>query len=255
MNNRSNWRSVRLAEHHFQHQIRARHALWLHGWCIGLLTLGFTWGTSTLLMHLGVQSLALRYLLSLGVGYAVYLLVLRAWAAAMLRRSESGDADLSFDLPTDGTSGCGNGPGVHAVPGGMDAGGGGDFAGAGASGDFASGALEAAASADEGAVIAIPVVAVFLIVCALLFGAGGLLLLYFGSEALLAVVVELAFSYAASRVAVRVVREGWLLAAVQLTWKPLLGALFCAVLLGLSIDHFVPAADSLPHALQLMRGR
>jgi hypothetical protein len=255
MRNLSNWRSVRLAEHQFKHQIRTRHALWLHGWCIGLLTLGATWGTSTLLMHGGVESLALRYLLSLGVGYAVYLLVLRAWAAAMLRRSESGDADFGLDLPSDGPGGCGDGPVIHDVPGGIDAGGGGDFGGAGASGDFASGALEAAASADEAAVIAIPVVAIFLIGSAVLLGAGGLVLLYFGSEALLAVAVELAFSYAASRVAVRVVREGWLYAAVQVTWKPLLGALICAVVLGVTIDHFMPAANSLPHALQLMRGR
>lgn len=158
-------------------------------------------------------------------------------------------------MPSDGPGGCSGGSGGHDVPAGIDAGGGGDFGGAGASGDFASGALEAAASADEAAVIAIPVVAVFLIGSAVLFGAGGLLLLYFGSEALLTVAVELAFSYAASRVAIRVVREGWLYAAVQVTWKPLLGALICAVVLGVSIDYFMPAADSLPHALQLMRSR
>ena len=48
-------------------------------------------------------------------------------------------------------------------------------------------------------------------------------------------------------------REGWLSAAVRLTWKPLLGALFCAVLLGGTIDHFIPAAQSLPHALEIIR--
>jgi hypothetical protein len=55
-----------------------------------------------------------------------------------------------------------------------------------------------------------------------------------------------------ARTAVRVVREGWLSAAVRLTWKPLLGALFCAVLLGATIDHFIPAAHSLPQAINLI---
>ena len=89
--------------------------------------------------------------------------------------------------------------------------------------------------------------------CALVFGAGSLLLLYFGWEALLTVAVELAFSYVSARAAVRVVREGWLSAAVRLTWKPLLGAVFCAVLLGATIDYFMPAARSLPQAIKLIR--
>lgn len=62
-------------------------------------------------------------------------------------------------------------------------------------------------------------------------------MLYFGWEALLPLAVELAFSYVSARTAVRVVREGWLTAAVRLTWKPMLGALLCAVLLGAVMDH------------------
>lgn len=149
-------------------------------------------------------------------------------------------------------------------------GGGGDFAGGGASGDFgaagdglgeaagevlgeaAKGALEVVAGADEGVVVVIPVVAIFLIGLAMLLGAGSLLLLYFGSEALLAVAIELAFGYAAGRTALRVTREGWVSAAIRLTWKPLLGAVACAVLLGATIDHFIPAARSLPHAVRLI---
>jgi len=118
--------------------------------------------------------------------------------------------------------------------------------------EVAGGALEAAASADEGIVVVVPVVAIFLIACAVLFGAGALLLLYFGWEALLTVAVELAFSYASARTALRVAREGWLSAAVRLTWKPLAGAIACAVLLGATIDYFIPAARSLPHAIRLI---
>ena len=68
-----------------------------------------------------------------------------------------------------------------------------------------------------------------------------------------AVAVELAFSVAAVRVATRVEREGWLTAAVRLTWKPLLGALLCAVLLGATIDHFLPQVDSLPEAVRMLQ--
>ena len=48
-------------------------------------------------------------------------------------------------------------------------------------------------------------------------------------------------------------REGWLTAAVRLTWKPLLGALLCAVLLGATIDHFLPQVDSLPEAVRMLQ--
>ena len=264
MRNLSNWRSVRLWESNVERQLRQRHWLWLHGWCIGTLVLVVMWAASHLQMRLGSDSLALRYLVTLGVGYLVYLLVLRSWAGALINRSSS-HVDFGGDIPSPGSWPDMSG---GALRGGhpMQPGGGGNFGGGGASGDFsdaagtdgaigelASGALEAAAGADEGAVVVIPVVAIFLIGCALVFGAGSLLLLYFGWEALLTVAVELAFSYVSARTAVRVVREGWLSAAVRLTWKPLLGAVFCAVLLGATIDYFMPAAHSLPQAIKLIR--
>lgn len=168
-----------------------------------------------------------------------------------------------------------SGPDLSGLPGGwekpglppMHSGGGGDFGGGGASGDFsdgaagaadgmgelAGGAIEAAAGSDEAAIVVVPVVAVFLIGCVIFFGAGALVLLYFGWEVLLAVAVELAFSYATARTAVRVSREGWASAAVRLTWKPLAGAVVCAVALGATIDYFIPTAQSLPQALKAVR--
>jgi len=98
----------------------------------------------------------------------------------------------------------------------------------------------------------VPVVAVFLICTAVVLGAGSLVLLYFSWDALLAVAIEVAFSYVSARAAVRVAREGWLMAAVRLTWKPLLGAVLCAVLLGAAIDHFMPQANSLPEAVRVL---
>ena len=270
--NLSNWRSVRLLESRLEHDLRQRHVFWLYGFFIGLVTLGLTWGASHAQMLLGVESLALRYLVSLGLGYLGYLLMLRLWAGALVRRHRQRDGWGSLDGGWPG--GDGAGPAAPRMPQ-MHSGGAGDFGGGGASGDFSaaadapgilesadaaggagnmiSGALEAAGSADEAAVVVVPVVAIFLIGCAVFFGAGSLVLMYFGWETLLTVAVELAFSYASARVAVRVVREGWLSAALRLTWKPLLGAVVCAVLLGATLDHFVPAAHSLPQALRLVR--
>lgn len=148
-----------------------------------------------------------------------------------------GGADAGFDAPIDAlASALGDGAGD----------GGGSVLG-----DVASGALDAAGAADEGAIVIIPVLAVFGAVLAAALGAGWLLLLYFGTETLLAVAVELAFAYTAARTVVRIEREGWLLAAVRLSWKPLLGALLCAVALGALIDHYTPQADTLAEAVRL----
>lgn len=261
MKNLSSWRSVRVLEGRLERELRQRHSLRLHGACIGFLTLGVMWAVSHLQMVMGVDSLALRYLVTLGAGYFTYLLVLRVWAAMLVHRRagpDSTDGAWGDLVPGDLSSG-----GVRLPS--MQSGGGGNFGGGGASGDFAGasdagsalgdvagGAVDVLGGADEGAVVVIPVVAVFLIGAAIFFGAGSLLLLFFGWEVLLTVAVELAFSYVSARAAVRVAREGWALAAVRLTWKPMLGALACAVLLGATIDHFIPAANSLPQAVKLI---
>ncbi len=274
MKNLSNWRAVRVWEGELERELRQRHTLWLHGLWMGALVLGVMWAASHFQMRIGGESLALRYLVTLGVGYLAYLGIVRWCAGALLRRERPADAaDLVPDaanLAVDLAQGVGGHvPDAMAAPSPpLQAGGGGDFGGGGASADFsmetdaaqglgdvAGGALELAAGADEGAVIVVPVVAIFIIGAATLFGAGSLLLLYFGWDVLLAVAVELAFSYASAHVAVRVVREGWVSAAVRLTWKPLGGALICAVALGATIDHFIPAANSLPQAMKIVRAQ
>ncbi|HMN19944.1 MAG TPA: hypothetical protein PKA16_00975 [Ottowia sp.] len=259
---RSSFRSVRVLEGELVRQLRSRRSLWLHGWLMGLLTLLATWAVSTLLMRWGVSSLALRYALALGAGYLVYLGLLRLWAGVLLQPDERRDAanpDIDPGWSGGGEPGCADDL--------LASGGGGDFGGGGASGAFealadgatlgdaASGTLDVAASADEGAVVVIPVLAVFGLVLAALLGAGSLLLLYFGSEALLAVALEVAFSWTAARTVVRVEREGWLAAALRLTWKPLLGALLAAVVLGGLLDLLLPQAHSLPAAIAAWRAR
>lgn len=274
----STWGSIQLWETRLERTLHERYSLRTHGALIGTLTLLLTWLVSTLMMHAGVDALALRYLLSLGIGYLAYLLMLRWWAHRLVRRvnderdGRNDGLDASADWVPDGVSGFTNSGGhsqAAEVPA-FHSGGGGDFGGGGASGVFATpdsahsgvaeagdGALselagDALGAADEGAVIVVPVVTVFLAGLLMLLGAGSLVLLFFGFDVLLAVAIELAFAYAGARTAVRMAREGWLTAAARLTWKPLLGALLCAVLLGGIVDHFVPQANSLPAAVRTL---
>jgi hypothetical protein len=238
----ADWRAIRVWEADTRRRLHKRHSLWLHGWCIGLLVVLAMWAASHLQMLLGVDSLAVRYLITLGVGYGVFLAVLRLWAGTVVGEEDVIEAavdgaDLAVDVGLEVADGV--------LSGGPDVGSG--------LGDVAGGAFEAVGSADEGVVVVVPVVIIFAIVMAVVFGAGAILVLFFGVDVLLAVAVEIAFGYVSARTAVRVVREGWLSAAVRLTWKPLLATLLIAVALGGLIDHFVPQAESLPHAFYLLR--
>jgi hypothetical protein len=247
----SNWRSVRLWETQVERDLHRNYSLRTHGILIGSFTLLLMWCVSALQMHLlHVDSLAVRYFLTLGVGYLGYLLVLRWWAKRLVEGREL-DVDLDApDVDLGGGRGGGSGSGSHSHVNLGDGGGGG--ASDGGLSDMASGALEVAGGADEGAIIVVPIVAVFLICVAVVLGAGSLVLLYFSWDALLAVAIEIAFSYVSARAAVRVAREGWLMAAVRLTWKPLLGSVICAVALGALLDHFMPQVNSLPEAVRVL---
>lgn len=236
----SDWRSVRLWESRVEQDLHRRYDLRLHGFGIGSSILLLMWGVSHLQMRLGVDSLALRYALTLGVGYGAYLLLLRWWAARLVRRNTRFNPD--FVDP-----GVGEWPSAH--------GGSVTRLDVGGPPDVGGGALDLVGGVDEGAVFVVPVLAIFLVGVAIVFGAGALVLLYFGWDALLAVAVEIAFSYVSARAAVRIAREGWLAVAVRLSWKPLLGALLCAVLLGAAIDRFMPQVNSLPAAVRVLLGR
>ena len=274
----STWRSVRMPHHGtVARTLQQRYSLRWHGLLIGSFTLLLMWCTSHVQMLLGVESLALRYFVTLSGGYLGYLLVLRAWAARLVRQERASHHDgSSLDVPDVSWPSGSSGGGSGQVP--LPRTGGGDFGGGGASGDYgggwtqglssggsgsdssalgdlASGAADAIGSADEGAVVVVPVVAIFLIGAAIIFGAGSLAMLFFGWDVLLTVAVEIAFSVATARAAVGVEREGWLAAAVRLTWKPLLGALVCAVVLGATIDHFMPGVQSLPQAVRVIQGQ
>ena len=270
------WTRVTVTPAQLRRHLQARHWLHLHALCLGTLTLGLMLLISMGLLAAGVQHLALRYALTLSAGYLLYLGLVRLWAECMIRRAFDGDpSDALPDLGGSGGSGKAELSGQ-----------GGDFGGGGASGswdaqllrgdlgntaghatsDAASGLLdgagdalghaagEALGAADEGIVVLVPVLAVFGALLGMVFGAGWLMWLVFSTELLLAVAVELAFALLLARTLYQIEREGWLLAALRLSWKPLLGALLCAVLVGLLIDIWLPGAHTAREAWQLWRG-
>ena len=131
----SDWRSVRLWETQIERDLHRSYSLRTHGILIGTFTMLLMWGVSALQMHLlHVHSLAVRYLLTLGVGYLGYLLVLRWWARRLVEGREvdaNVDApDLDFGGGSQSRASAGDGSGLS---------------------DVASGALDIAGGADEAA--------------------------------------------------------------------------------------------------------
>ncbi|UXH78654.1 hypothetical protein [Roseateles amylovorans] len=257
-------------------RLRKMHWLRLHVFLIGLIWLAALMVGGACLRAIGIESLAWRYAVLLPAGYLVYLAVLRLWAGTLLRRDAdpSGDALDAVDVADFMASSASHAgrPG-RAVP--FQSGGGGDFGGGGASGDFSGGpaladgvslsdvaetaevtgktlgaAGDALGSMDEGAVVAVPLLVIVGIAMALSAGVFAL----FGVEVLLAVAVEVALAGVAGGMAWRrLSEEGWWRCAIRHTWAGALGLFVVGVLLGAAIDHWIPAADSLPHAWHLIR--
>lgn len=105
MRNLSNWRAIRVEELSVERELRRTRVLWLHGLWIGAIELALM-GLASLLQftYLPTHSLAVRYLVTLGAGYLGYLVIVRLWAAALLRGTRW-SFDGSWDLPTPGSSG------------------------------------------------------------------------------------------------------------------------------------------------------
>ena len=249
----------------FAQQVRAdlRERRWLRWHCalIGLLTLLAGWACSHVLMRLGSDALWLRYGASFAVAYGVLMLLLYLWARWLLSRDEG---DVLDGDP--GLSGDGSRSGIEPS---MQSGGGGDFGGAGGGGSFevpevpaavsdsageaVGGALEIAGAADEGAIVLIPVALVIALALALGTVLGFAVFGLFGVEVLLAVAVEIALASVGGALAYKAGAEGWLNAAWRRTFWPAVATLACVVVLGAAIDHWLPEAQSLPHALRLLR--
>lgn len=232
--------------------LRQRCWLRVHVFTIAALSLAALWLFSHSLMLLGVDSLAVRYAISLPLAYGWYLLLLRLWAEMLVRRDSPWDG-LDVPMP--------DGAGPSAGSPSFGSGGGGDFGGGGADASFDAPdevLPEAAGSlldgADEGALVLVPLAVVLgaVLLLAGLLGAG--VFMVFGVEVLLGVAVEVALAAVAGSFAYRGFAEGWLFAALRHTWRGAAAALVLAVALGAAIDHWLPQARSFPHAVRLIAG-
>lgn len=263
---KSSLKSARFTAHHMRQSLTKRYSLRLHGFFLGTLTLGITWLSSAALLFSGVESMAVRYGVAFLIGYLAYIGLLRLWAwhicTPSSRANDAGDGlEVAVDALDLLTMYRRNPASVSNV---MVSGNGGDFGGGGANGSWGmtgaddgtsamgevvggafKGAGEVISGSDDGAVVVIPIVAIFIMALLFFVGLGSIAFLYFGSEVLLTVAVQLAFSYTASNAAVKIASEGWLGSVWRITWKPMLGSLLCAVALGAMFDVFVPHANTM----------
>jgi hypothetical protein len=199
-----------------------------------------------------------RYAASFAITYAVLLGLLYVWAQWLLSRDEGDWIDGDFSGGGSGTP-RGNSPSLKSGEGGEfgGAGGGGSFdtpsQAADGAGEVVGAALEVAAGVDEGALVLVPVALVIGVALAIGTGLGFVVFGLFGVEVLLAVAVEIAIASVGGALAFKAGAEGWFGAAWRRTRTAAVVALISLLALGAAIDHWMPQARSLPHALQLMR--
>lgn len=241
----------------------------MHVTLIGVVTFLSCWGLSSALLHAGVASLPVRHVGALTGSYGVYLLLLWAWSHHLLSCDDGWDLADGLNaidvIPSGEARSCASPP--------FRSGGGGDFGGGGGgstgswaddavasdpsalvdgAGDVASGTMEALGSADEGAVVAIPLIVVVGIAMLLSAALGFAVVGLFGIEVLLGVAVEIAFASAGGAVALKARREGWMRHAVKRTAGPMAAVLVTSVLVSLAVAHWLPSAETLPDAFRLI---
>lgn len=215
--------------------------------------------TSAMLLHYGLESMGLRYLLALAVAYGVFLLLLWVW----LQSRDEDFLDLSGDLPS--IPGSSSPTPFHGE--------GGDFGGGGSSADFSfdSGAhgelptpsepisllddetgeligetVGAVGQADE---LAIPLL-LLLLVAALFFSS--LWIVYQAPLLFAELLLDSALITTLYRRLRRMERRHWLETAVRKTALPIF---ITALLLsgsGWAMQHYAPRAHSLGEVIALM---
>ena len=218
---------------------------------------------SYFLLRAGVDSMFLRYPLSVGGAYLVFLLLLWLW----LRTKASDYIDAPIDLPLPG-----RGAGHGVEHGEVFAGGGGQFGGGGASGKFelneplpapslpginlkadtAGEAVgEALGGADEGVVPLVIAVLLALVAAAFLFAA--LYIVYLAPALFAELLVDGALSASLYRRLRGLQTRHWLESAVRRTVLPFAITALVLAAVGYAFQSYAPEADSLGEVLQHYR--
>lgn len=206
--------------------------------------------TSASLLTAGMSAPWLRYPLAAAAGYVAFLGGLRAWLALRQRRFD-GDADLSvLDLlGADADASSPVGAGGFGGGGGFSGGGGSAAvdaadaaAGAEAKSSMLAGGLEAAADADEGAVVIVPLVLGAAAVVGVL---ASFAVLYNAPVLFAEVLLDSAIAAVAYGRLRRHSSAHWTAGVLRRTWKPMLAIGAVLVALGVAIPWLVPGADSI----------
>lgn len=288
-------------EHETREDLRARRWLRLHALLLGGLTLGLCAAISAGLLRLGLESLLWRPLAALLLTYPLYLGLMGLWARLLLGREASAPevpvraSDAVAEASADATGGL-----IDALARGTVrvapplSGGGGDFAGGGASaafempgatgsthsaladavngvagavGDAVGGVADAVGSAvgkvtdvgsdsddSDAGAVVVPLLVVIGVTVALAAALGFAVFGLFGVDTLLGASVEVAFGSMGGALAWRARREGWLAHTLRRTAWPMLGLLGCVAVAGWLLQTWVPQAQTWPQALRVVFG-
>lgn len=218
---------------------------------IAALTGGVGFLASYVLLNLGLDTMALRYPAALALAYVMFLFFVWLWLRT--DAEDYGDmGDFLANMPTSSGGGCK--PDVT-----MQSGGGGDFAGAGASGSFdgpqtlahedaaaAEGIGEAIGSVADTDGFAIPLIA---IVMALGLALASFYVIYIAPTLLAEVFVDSALSYGLYRYIRGDDPQHWLATAVRRTILPFCGTALFLVIIGAAMAAYVPGARSISEVI------
>lgn len=201
-------------------------------------------------LRLGLEQMGVRYLLGTLVGYATFLLLIRAWIAYRRGRTDDGDsAPDVLDVPS-GVSGESHGGGASA----QDA----MFAG-GRSGGGGGGATWGKSSVTESAVLNVDADELWLVILAAVCAIGALFALVYVVWAAPLLLAEVAVDAALVTGVYRKLRrqdtKHWLHSALQRTWLPALAASACMMIVGFAMQWAAPGAQSIGGVMQQLLAR
>lgn len=220
--------------------------------------LGF--GASVGLLAAGMVSMPLRYGLSVAIAYAVFLLLVRLWAAYQRRSFVDDLPDVDIPVP-DIALGGGRDDAVDEP-----AFGGGEFGGGGAgrrwevdlaSGDPEVSVLSSSGSSeslsdvdlDEGWVIVVPIVLALGTLVAAVY------VIYIAPALLAEVLLDVLLLSGLYRGLRGLERRHWLSSIFRRTWLPVCGVLVLSVALGYGVQQMRPNADSIGDLFRRQHGQ
>jgi hypothetical protein len=214
--------------------------------------------TSYALLHFGMTTMWVRYLVSIGAAYAIFMLMLKIWLMwkSSGRSSDSGDIGDVIDFDLYPNLGHGSSGGFH--------GGGGSFSGGGASVDYSADvssgadgagavgeAFGAVAQAEEGAIPLIVIgallaalLSIFLVAFSLIYSAPVLF-----SELL----VDGVLSVSLYRRLKGIDSRHWLESAIRRTVWPFVFAAVIFAGVGVTLAHFAPGTHSVGEVIALIK--